>query len=106
MKNSFRKGEKIQIRVSDPWDSNEALIGFFQDQIFIDDLVSILVKSENGDWIALLPKYKGQDLTDILQGKPIVVNIAKLTSNVDLSSKHLLASSIVDYAAGSATIVK
>lgn len=106
MKRALRSGAKVEIRISDPWDSKKILVGTLHDWIFIDGLASILIQTEQGNWIALLPKYKSQDLSDISLGKPIVVSVAILDSAIDLSLKHLPSNSILDYASGSAQIVK
>jgi hypothetical protein len=97
--------KKIKITITDPWDSKESIIGFFDRPILVGNLVSLLVRSEGGEWIALLPRYKGQQLTNEMNSKQkFVINIAKL-ANVGTTAEQIATDHILFYASGSAEII-
>lgn len=102
MKN--RPTKKIKVMITDPWDSNEIIIGFFDRSILVDNLMSLLMHSEAGGWFALMPRYKGQQLINDMNSKQkFVVNILKLR-DVELIEEKIEPDRILYYASGSAEI--
>jgi hypothetical protein len=92
---------KVRIRVTDPWDSTEVIVGILSKDIFVDDLKSALIFSEKGEWIVLLPRHKGQDLlTELLDKKESVANIAWLSDKFESTMKQITGEFITNYGSG------
>lgn len=98
--------KKIKVTITDPWDSKETIIGFVERSILIGNLVSLLIHSETGEWIALLPRYKGQQLTSEMRSKQkFIVNIAKLTG-IEFTAEQVTPDRILFYGSGGAEIIE
>lgn len=92
---------KVKIQVTDPWDSTEVIIGILNNDIFVDDLKSALIYSEKGEWLVLLPRYKGQDLfAELIGGKETVANIAWLSNKFEITMKQITGEFITTYGSG------
>lgn len=100
--------KKIEITVTDPWDSKETIIGFVERTILIGNLVSLLIHNETGEWIALLPRYKGQHLINDMSSKQkFVVNIARLAgAGEEFGAEQVMPERILSYASGSAELIE
>jgi hypothetical protein len=97
---------KIKIVVSDPWDSKEVITGFFYKQVSIGDLASLLIRSEKGEWVALLPRHEGQHLiNDSKSKKKFPVNIAKFMHD-EFPIEKMEPDQILFYAIGSAEVIE
>jgi hypothetical protein len=96
----------IKIIVSDPWDSKEVIVGIYDQPISISDQEALLIHTEEREWLALLPRYEGQQLiNDIKSKQKFAVNIAKFLYE-EFPTEKIEPDQILFYAIGSAEVIK
>ena len=94
---------KVRIYITDPWDSKEVIDGILQGEVLVDNIKSALIYDENGKWVVLLPRHKGQDLHDELEnGKETATNIVWLSNDFDEKNKKIHRALITSYSSGNA----